>query len=494
MQFNSYIFVLAFLPLSLIGYFTLLKWNQLSAKVFLLIASFAFYGYVNYKMLFFLTATVLFNFAAHRTVIKLGKSDTHLKKANTIAIIAIIINVCLLCYCKYTRFFIDNLNAVFGEQIPIVQILVPLGISFITFQQIAFLVDTKRKEVKACNLLDYALFVGFFPKILAGPIVLHDEFLPQLERAGKQGFDVEKFAKGLTMFAFGLAKKVLIADTFGKVVNWGYSGDILGLGASNGWIIVLSYTFQIYFDFSGYCDMADGISRMFGYELPLNFNSPYKAMTITDFWRRWHITLTRFLTRYIYYPLGGNRKGVGRTYINIVIVFLISGFWHGAAWTFLLWGVMHGVAQVVDRLWHRTKKRDGEQFTKWHPAMAWICTFLFVSLAWIYFRAPDINTGTMMLKQLVNFNAINISPEIIKAFTFTEGELLFSVLKIPEHGWIFMVVFLCISLYAVVNMKHTQQRVLLIKPNFVMAAITIVLLVWSILSFAGVSEFVYGAF
>lgn len=492
MQFNSYIFILGFLPITLIIYYLLLKWNHIVAKVFLLLSSFVFYGFANYELLFFLTVTILVNFAAHRLVFNLVQADDSASKAKIITVIAIIINVGALYYCKYTNFFINNLNAIFGKEIQFLTILMPLGISFITFQQIAFIVDTNRKQAPQTNILDYSLFVGFFPKILAGPIVLHDEFLPQLAKVNK--FDVEKFSKGLTMLAFGLAKKVLLADTFGKVVDWGYSGDISVLGASNAWIIVLAYTLQIYFDFSAYCDMADGISRMFGFELPLNFNSPYKAMTITDFWRRWHISLTRFLTRYIYFPLGGNRKGAIRTYVNIMIVFLISGFWHGASWTFLLWGVMHGVAQIIDRVWHRAKKKNGENFTTWHPAMAWIGTFIFVSIAWVYFRAPDIGSGTMMIKQLVNFKTMNIAPQIIDAFIFTEGNLLLSVFNAELYRWVFMVLFLCFSIYAILNMKHTQERVLSMKPNAPMAVLTAILLVWSILSFAGVSEFVYGAF
>lgn len=231
-------------------------------------------------------------------------------------------------------FFIENINSIFNASFELKNLLLPLGISFFTFQQLSFVIDNYKENIKEYSFRQYALFVVFFPQLIAGPIVLNNETIPQFEDKDKKKLSYENFAKGLMAFAFGLAKKVLIADSLENIVNYGFY-NISGLGATNAIFVMLSYTMQIYFDFSGYCDMATGIAKMFNIDLPINFNSTYKSLSVTEFWKRWHITLSKFLRTYIYFPLGGNRKGTIRTYINLFIVFLVSGLWHGANYTFI---------------------------------------------------------------------------------------------------------------------------------------------------------------
>ena len=258
----------------------------------------------------------------------------------------VLCNLGILFYFKYFDFFIENVNAVFGTSFLLKGILLPLGISFFTFQQIGFLVDTYRGEIRECTFLDYALFVSFFPQLIAGPIVNHNEMMPQFDKIGKQKLDWDRFAGGVFLFTLGMVKKVLVADTFGKAVNWGYA-NVLNLSGVDSVLLILFYVLQLYFDFSGYCNMARGLGWLFGIEIPVNFNSPYKAVSIVDFWKRWHITLSRFFTKNVYIPLGGNRKGRGRMYFNLFLIYLLSGIWHGAGWTFVLWSVTQGAVSYT---------------------------------------------------------------------------------------------------------------------------------------------------
>ena len=372
MLFNSYVFVFLFLPLAVIGYwlvnrFTSIKW----AQVFLIGMSVWFYSYLNWKQLPALLLNILFNYFFY----KMLRNSGLVTKRKLFLLMGLLCNVGSLCYYKYFNFFIDNVNSFFNVDTIFNKVILPLGISYIIFQQIAFLVDTYRGETGEYIFREYLLFILYFPRIISGPIMLHEEFFPQLADNEKKKINWDNIAKGLYLFVLGLGKKVLLADTFGKAVDYTY-GVIAESGVREFYaldllIIIFSYTVQLYFDFSGYCDMAMGISKMFNIDLPINFNSPYKALTITDFWKRWHITLTRFLTKYIYIPLGGNRKGRVRTYANILIVFTISGLWHGTGWTFLVWGIMHGMFQIVERLFPKV-------FKNMHPALSWMITFSFV--------------------------------------------------------------------------------------------------------------------
>ena len=335
MLFNSYIFVFLFLPLTLFGYYMFNRFRQYKlANLFLIGMSFWFYGYFNQSYLLIICGSIAGNFLISKIL------EWFSQKQNTrkiVLIIGICANAVVIFYFKYYDFFLENVNSIFRKSFELKNIVLPLGISFFTFQQISYLVDSYRGETKDYAFDEYALFVSFFPQLIAGPIVLHGEVIPQFRNRKNRRIIPENFSKGMYIFALGLFKKVIIADTFGKAVTYGY-GTIETLSSLEALIVSLSYTFQLYFDFSGYCDMAIGIGNMFNIELPQNFNSPYKSVSITDFWSRWHMSLTRFLRTYIYIPLGGNRKGKVRTYINIMLVYLVSGLWHGANWTYLLWG------------------------------------------------------------------------------------------------------------------------------------------------------------
>lgn len=330
MLFNSYNFVLLFLPVVIISYFILNHLGYMKgAKIFLVIASLYFYSYNNLNNLLLIICSILGNYIFYRIIQKYSKK--------IVLITGILFNLSLITYFKYLNFIIENLNHILHQEYSIQEIILPLGISFFTFQQIGFLIDTYRKEVRETSFIHYCAFVTFFPQLVAGPIVSFQEIIPQFLDKEKSKLNWNHFAKGLWAFSMGLGKKVLIADLFGNAVNYGFS-NIDSLDTVCLILIMLFYTMQIYFDFSGYCDMASGIALMLNINLPVNFHSPYKANTITEFWKRWHITLTRFFKKYVYIPLGGNRKGILRTYMNIMIVFLLSGLWHGASWCFILWG------------------------------------------------------------------------------------------------------------------------------------------------------------
>ena len=312
MLFNSYLFVLFFLPACILGYYTINHFKKYElAQFFLLAMSLWFYAYFNISYLFIILGSIAVNYC----ICLFFRHISGAKARKALLLIGLLLNIGILIYYKYMDFFIRNINAVFRKEYALWGILLPLGISFFTFQQLSFVIDAYKREVPEYSLLYYASFVTFFPQLVAGPIVTHDELVPQFLDRERKRIDWDYMAEGIYIFVLGLSKKVLLADTFGNAVNWGY-GHIEKLDSTNALIVMLAYTIQIYFDFSGYCDMAAGIGRMFHVDLPQNFRSPYQAVLITDFWDRWHMTLTRFFTRYVYIPLGGNRKGTGRTYLH----------------------------------------------------------------------------------------------------------------------------------------------------------------------------------
>lgn len=320
------------------------------------------------------------------------------KHRKALFIAGIGVNLLALFYFKYTMFALETVNILTSAQLSVPQIVLPIGISFFTFQQIAYLSDiyTGKHDPTGEGLLNYSLFVCFFPQLVAGPIVHHKEMMPQFASAQARIVNWENIYKGLILFSIGLAKKVLIADTLSPLV--GYAFDQAGsLTFSEALYASLCYTLQLYFDFSGYCDMAIGCGLMLNIQLPWNFDSPYKALNIQDFWRRWHMTLSRWLRDYLYIPLGGNRKGDVRTLVNLFLTFLLGGLWHGAAWTFVIWGAMHGAALVVHRVWSRT----GRQMVR---PLAWLLTFAFVDLAWIVFRAKDMDCLRRFAEAFAGFN------------------------------------------------------------------------------------------
>lgn len=486
MLFNSYIFVFLFFPLCFVGYYGLLRMKKYGqAKLFLIAMSFWFYGYFNVSYLLIMVGSIAFNYAFHRLLSK--------RQDRALMLLAVASNLAVLFYFKYFDFFLSTVNSVFSLAIPLKKILLPLGISFFTFQQISFVVDTYRGEVKDCSLLDYALFVSFFPQLIAGPIVNHGEMLPQfanLSKLREEGGDAfwHRLADGFALFTFGLTKKVLIADTLGRGVDYGYA-NLAILGRFEAILVIFSYAFQLYFDFSGYCDMARGIGKMLGIAIPKNFDSPYKATNIIDFWKRWHITLNRFLTKYVYIPLGGNRKGQARMYLNLLIVFFLSGLWHGAGWNFIVWGMLHGILYVITRAW---------QNSKWSlhlPAfISRIATFVYVSIAWVYFRAQDVSQANELLRVALLGKMQKVSMDFANCFKLDEFWYVIKVLRQDNKSYspyILMVLSLMVCIYFAMIGENAANRVEKMRYKTVSALFIGVIFVWCVLSFSKVSIFLY---
>lgn len=394
MLFNSYEFIFLFLPITLIIYFWLNKYNKNRlAKTWLVIASLYFYSYFHKSYLILITVSILVNYYIGQ---KLSDDKYNVIQRKMFLIMGIVFNLGGLGYFKYYDFFVSNINIVLGINLPLLHILLPLGISFFTFQQLSFVIDSYKRYHLSYDFLDYCLFVTFFPQLIAGPIVLPTEMLPQFEAEENKKINWENMNKGLYIFSIGLAKKVIIADTIANFANAGF--DMMDkLNFIEAWLTSISYTLQLYFDFSGYCDMAMGIGLMFNIVLPANFNSPYKSTNIQEFWKRWHMTLGRFMTNYLYIPLGGNRKGEVKTLRNLFIVFLASGIWHGAGWNFVIWGMLHGVCILVHRVW----KNSGKKLNK---LLGWFITMNLVNIFWIFFRAETVSDAMKVIKGMFDVN------------------------------------------------------------------------------------------
>lgn len=394
MLFNSATFIFGFLPVVLLGSLVLSRLpNRICLHLWLFVSSLFFYAWWNPAYLPLILGSIAFNYIVGKRLLE--KPDRRLLALGIGA------NLLLLGYFKYTGFLIENANAVFSTALPAPDIILPLGISFFTFQKIAFLVDCHRKKIAgALNLLNFGLFVSFFPQLISGPIVHHAEMMPQFNR--QKAIGGETVAAGLSLFALGLFKKIFIADSLGLYATTLFGvAETRELAASEAWIAMLAYTFQIYFDFSGYSDMALGLGKMLGIRLPLNFFSPYKAASIIDFWRRWHMTLSRFLRDYLYIPLGGNRKGQARRYLNLMITMLLGGLWHGASWTFVIWGGLHGAYLAINHMWQSFSSK------RLPSIAAHMLTFFAVAVAWIFFRAPDERTAFAMIRSLFSFGGLD---------------------------------------------------------------------------------------
>jgi len=434
MLFNSFAYIFVLLPVAVSGYFLLNSCGRLMLSRYLLVAvSLLFFVYGGVHCLPFLIVSIGVNFCIGEGILRYcDTTDAGIRKG--LLTCGIIFNVLFLGVFKYADFFISNINAVVHSGIAPLRLIMPLAISFYTFQQIAYLVDCYRGDAKKSSLLDYCLFVTFFPQLIAGPILRQREMMPQFHQASQSRVDYRNLSIGLTIFFLGLAKRVVIADTFGL---WADAGFVAGASYTfiEAWISSLSYTFQIYFDFSGYTDMAIGSAYFFNIRLPFNFDSPYKALNIQEFWRRWHITLSRFLRDYIYIPLGGNRKGEARIYSNLLITFLIGGIWHGAGWTFVLWGALHGLASVIYRMWHKW----GVRLPK---LLAGFITFNFINIAWVFFRAENLRDAGNVLWAMFGFTALS-------------GGILFDNISGKQQN--FTWVILVISLVTVFFMKNTNS-------------------------------------
>jgi alginate O-acetyltransferase complex protein AlgI len=396
MLFNSYLFIFLFLPVTLAGYFASSRLGPAAPVIWLALASLAFYSVSNWQFVALLVGSIAFNYAMGWLLIAKPLSP-HTRFAVLSAGVAG--DLAVLAYFKYAGFFAANLNALFSTGFA-VHVLLPVGISFYTFTQIAFLVDAYRGTVASYALPHYALFVTYFPHLIAGPILHHRDMIPQFERAESKRPDPHLILCGLIIFAIGLFKKTCLADGIQPLVSLAFGPNAPTFDQA--WLGALAYTFQLYFDFSGYSDMAIGISLMFGIFLPLNFNSPYKATSIIDFWRRWHMTLSQFLRDYLYIPLGGNRRGPMLRYVNLGITMVLGGLWHGAAWTFVVWGALHGLYLCVNHAWDRFGPQIAPRFARAADVAAFILTFLAVVVAWVFFRADTISTAFYVLGRMAD--------------------------------------------------------------------------------------------
>ncbi len=489
--FNSYVFILLFLPITLVGFYWLSKAAAPRvAKAWLVAASLFYYAWWNPAYLGLLLASLLVNYAIGLALASGGGATPK----RQLLLLGVILNLGALGWFKYANFFVDNLNAAVGFDWHLQTIILPLGISFFTFQQIAYLVDASRGLTREYRFLDYALFVSFFPQLIAGPIVHHKEMMPQFARESTYRFDPLNLATGLSIFAFGLFKKVIIADTLGAYAT-GVFQPVAEPGTVpspfDAWGGALAYTGQLYFDFSGYSDMAIGLARMFGIWLPLNFDSPYKSGDIIAFWRRWHITLSRFLRDYLYIPLGGNRRGPIRRYANLLITMTLGGLWHGAGWTFVLWGALHGVYLMINHGWQQiVGGRETDKTRLW----AWGVTFVAVVIGWVFFRSADLPTAGRMLAGMLGL----VEPTLDSAMK-------------PRH---FGVVLLCLAVawlgpnvrqifgqwqpsYEPMpegeQLRGWKSR-LAWQPTLGWALVSSVIFVIGVLSLSNVSEFLYFQF
>jgi alginate O-acetyltransferase complex protein AlgI len=475
MIFNSFEFIFVFLPIIFVGYFLLNKFNFTAAKVWLLLGSLFFYSWWNPSYLPLILVSLIVNYSFGTL---LGR-NSQLRRRKTFLTIGIIFNVAMLGFFKYYDFFLYNLNIALDTNFNLLHLLLPLAISFYTFQQIAYLVDSYRGETKEYNLLNYSLFVSFFPQLIAGPIVHHSHVMSQFNNSANRKMNWKNISMGLFIFSIGLFKKVAIADTFAVWANNGFS-NYATLTFFDGWVTSLAYTFQLYFDFSGYSDMAIGAGLLFNIQLPINFNSPYKALNIQDFWRRWHITLSQFLTRYIYIPLGGSRVSPSRTYINILIIFFISGFWHGAGWTFVAWGLMHGIASVVNRAWTKAG-------FKLHKLLAWFLTFQFVNATWVFFRAPDFLTAITVLKSMLGMNGVKMPQQLA---SFFEWSIPIYSFQLAHDIWE-LIISIAIAFIISIFAKNSVQLTNSLRPNPIVSIYASILFIYSSFQLQQVSEFLY---
>jgi alginate O-acetyltransferase complex protein AlgI len=396
MLFNSYTFILLFLPIVLLAYFALGNLGNLAPVVWLAGASITFYSFSNSQFVLLLLALIGFNYFIGYLLIE-RKLPSRARFATLV--LGVAGDLVVLAVFKYGGFLTNNLNALFGTSFAI-NTLLPVGISFYSFTQIAFLVDAYRHQVARYGLPHYALFVTYFPHLIAGPILHHADMIPQFERKEGKHPNAHLILCGLLIFGIGLFKKTCIADGIQPLVSLAFGPGPHSFDQT--WIGALAYTFQLYFDFSGYSDMAIGISLMFGIFLPLNFNSPYKATNIVDFWRRWHITLSSFLRDYLYIPLGGNRRGPVLRYVNLMVTMLLGGLWHGAAWTFVAWGALHGLYLCLNHIWNYFAPKSPSRFAPFAAVVAWPLTFLSVVVAWVFFRADSIASALVILARMVD--------------------------------------------------------------------------------------------
>ncbi len=472
MLFNSYSFIFLFLPITFIGMFWLGRYSHRLAALWLGLASLTFYAVWDVRFVLLLLASISFNYGAGYWIGLCRNAGTRQAKHTLVA--AITANLLLLGYFKYTDFFLASANQLFGSHVPALDIILPLGISFFTFTQIAFLVDAYRGVAREYNFIHYLLFITYFPHLIAGPVLHHKQVMPQFANPATYRINTEHVAVGLTIFVLGLSKKVLIADNLAQyatpVFDAVRDGHVLMLAEA--WMGALAYGLQLYFDFSAYSDMAIGLSLMFNIRLPLNFDSPYKAASIIEFWRRWHMTLSAFLRDYLYVSLGGNRKGPVRQYLSLMITMLLGGLWHGAGWTFVIWGGLHGLYLTINHGWRKFKSHLG-----WHDGgrMARLSggalTFIAVITAFVIFRADSLTSAWSIFSAMAGVNGVSLptslEPHLSPLISQLQLDVRFNGLLATTHGSPLRALgVIAVGLALVWLFPNIRQMLIIYKPSW----------------------------
>jgi alginate O-acetyltransferase complex protein AlgI len=482
MLFNSYVFIFAFLPVTLAGYFLFTKFSsRRPGLLWLTAASLFFYGWWNPQYLLLLLGSMLFNYLTGLTLARMYRG--HSPRLGPTLAVGIAVNLLIIAYYKYANFIVDNVAALTGAHFTMNAIVLPLAISFFTFQQIAYLVDASRGETAEYDIIDYCLFVTFYPQLIAGPIVHHKEVMPQFAAPGQRRFDSHAFAEGITFFTAGLFKKVVLADNLAKIADPTFAAAAGGdpVTAVTAWIGIFAYSFQIYFDFSGYSDMAVGLARMVAIRLPYNFNSPYKAVNIIDFWRRWHMTLSRFLRDYLYIPLGGSRRGPARRYVNLLLTMFLGGMWHGAGWTFVIWGGLHGLYLVINHAIDAVRAAAGlNRKYGWLGASAGrLITFVAVTVAWVFFRAPTTDAAFALFHGLTGGYGLIDPAESLSPHRYA------------LMGALLIVVWIMPNTQQTIDASGSQPPYLRWAPTVAWATAVSACLLFSITQLSKVSAFIY---
>lgn len=499
MLFNSYGFIFIFLPVVILIYFTLgAKYHHQLAVSWLVAASLFYYAWWNPSYIVLIIFSMLFNY-----IMGIKLSSGH-KPNKPLLAFGVCINILLLGYFKYANFFLENINKLTNSEFSAGTIILPLAISFFTFQQIAYLVDSYQKETREYNFLNYALFVTFFPQLIAGPIVHHREMISQFTHDSTVKFNTRYIEMGLTIFSIGLFKKVIIADGISvfstPLFNAAFNNT--SFSTFDAWTGALAYSFQLYFDFSAYSDMAIGVGLMFGIKLPINFFSPYKAINIIDFWSRWHMTLSRFLRDYLYIPLGGNREGQVKRYRNLVITMLLGGLWHGAGWTFIVWGGLHGLFLIINHSWHAIRRlfnHNVKRTTFIGSVISCAITFFAITLAWVFFRAPNFDSAMTIVSTMLGMD--NNAQFDAQLFAKDKDRIIIWFLSISIIIWALPNISEWMNYSPHDEIKRPRPSRLLTRltqftyrPSVAWATISAAIAIAAILNLSKASEFLYFQF
>ncbi len=514
MLFNSFSFILIFLPIVLLGWHGL---NHITkerlADIFLVAASLYFYGLFSKEFVLLLLISCCITYIISSLIVDLKNTYT----SKLLMYFGVILNLGMLGYFKYTNFFMENISAITDKEFSALNIALPVGISFYVFSQIAFLVDIYRENqedhplIKDGELLgkvrpiEYLLYITYFPKIIQGPIALPYEMISQFRDKEKRTPKAENFRKGIQLFVIGLSKKVLLGDNLAKIADYGFKYTYY-MDTITGILVLISYAFQLYFDFSGYCDMAEGISLMLGFELPQNFNSPYKAISVRNLWQRWHMTLTRFFVRYIYIPLGGSRKGKLRTALNILIIFVVSGFWHGAGWTYICWGLIMGILVVFDNLGIMATEGDVKKsyLLREKPLivipkiLGQVLTFIAFLVSLVFFRSQDLTYAFQMFKQFFFFTWPGFMYKTAQMLDISENYMVLQAANLYAKGfvnYIYVASWIILLVISIIVMAKDNAREIIEKePKKGQIALLVILFAWSFISLSQVSTFIYFQF